>query len=76
MRRANVTGILGMLMLLAGAFLYLRGSETRVNWLYWLGGPFLWYVGFSFTMAWGLTRVLRVNQSGTLKNSRHPSSST
>ena len=47
LRRTDRFALLGLLLLLIGFVLYLRGSAEHISLLYWLGGPVLWFAGFA-----------------------------
>lgn len=47
LRRTNWFTSLGIVLLLLGVGLYLRGSSQNISLLYWLGGPLLWFAGFA-----------------------------
>jgi hypothetical protein len=59
LRRSDAFGVLGLIMLVSGLWLYLTGSEERLHWMYWLGGPFLWFLGFAVLVAWLVLRWWR-----------------
>ena len=52
MRRTDAFGLSGLLLSVAGVWLYLTGSWERTSLLYWLGGPVLWFAGFVFLIGW------------------------
>ena len=54
---ANGAGLAGLVMLIAGAGLYITGSGVRLTLLYWLGGPFLCFAGAALLMGAILWRV-------------------
>ena len=57
MRRMDMLGMTGVLMLLAGAVTFM-GQQTFVPlWIAWTVGPLLWYLGFAVTVVWGLYRA-------------------
>jgi hypothetical protein len=58
-------GLLGFLMLLVGVLLYLNGSAQRLSWLFWLGGPFLWFAGFALLVGWMVARWLPAGRGNT-----------
>jgi uncharacterized membrane protein HdeD (DUF308 family) len=55
-RRTDVFGFSGLVMLVLGAVLFLTGSEERLSWVYWVVGPFLWFVGFAVFVGWLMWR--------------------
>lgn len=55
-RQSDACGWLGLILLLVGISLYLTGSVERMSWLYWLGGPVLWFAGFTMVVVWVVTR--------------------
>lgn len=57
-RKRDWIGVAGILMLIAGATLFLRdGAGILPLWTAWLLGPLLWYGGFLTTTLWFLTRI-------------------
>ena len=57
MRRMDLLGMTGVLMLLAGAVTFM-GQESFVPlWIAWTVGPLLWYLGFAVTVVWGFYRA-------------------
>lgn len=56
MRRTDAFGLLGLLLLVTGVWLYLSGSFDQISLVYWLGGPALWFAGFAFLIGWGALR--------------------
>jgi len=62
MRRSDALGFAGLAMLLVGALLYLTASGERLSWVYWLGGPMLWFGGFTLVVGWVLTRWWRLKE--------------
>jgi hypothetical protein len=65
MRRTDAFGWLGIVLLLAGAFLYVTASTNRMSWLHWLGGPALWFAGFALLIGWGAMRFCQSERKET-----------
>ena len=61
-RQSDTFGWLGLILLLVGISLYLTGSVERLSWLYWLGGPVLWFTGFTLIVVWVVTRWLGTSE--------------
>src|SRR5690242_1038236 len=59
MRRTDAFGLLGVVLLITGACLYVTASINRMSWLHWLGGPALWFAGFALLIGWGTVRFSR-----------------
>ena len=50
MRRSHLVGLAGLAIFGGGVGLYLRGSADRPSLVYWLGGPFLCFLGAGLFM--------------------------
>jgi peptidoglycan/LPS O-acetylase OafA/YrhL len=55
-RRTDVIGFAGLALLLAGAVLFLSGSEGESSWMYWMTGTCFWFVGFGVFLGWLIWR--------------------
>jgi len=60
MRRMDAFGWLGLAMLVLGVGLFLRASAAHMTWLYWVGGPALWFFGFAVLVGWMVLRWSRL----------------
>ena len=56
LQRTDALGFSGVAMLVVGVVLYLAASAERMGWLYWLGGPLLWFAGFAMLVGWVIAR--------------------
>ena len=56
MRRTDGYGVLGLIMLVVGVVLFLNASAARMSWVYWVGGPALWFFGFAALVGWMVVR--------------------
>jgi hypothetical protein len=56
MRRTDTFGLLGLVMLVVGVVLFLQGSAAHLSWVYWVGGPALWFFGFATLVGWMVLR--------------------
>ncbi len=56
LRRTDAIGMLGLVMLLVGVALFLTASAVHMTWLYWVGGPVLWFFGFALLVGWMVVR--------------------
>jgi hypothetical protein len=68
LRRADGFALLGIALLIAGVVLYFTGSSHRISLVYWLGGPLLWFTGFTIVIGSLAARLLP-----KLKNTSPPS---
>lgn len=57
LRRTDVIGFAGLAMLVAGAILFLSGSEGELSWLHWMVGTCVWFVGFGVLLGWIMWRA-------------------
>jgi cytochrome c6 len=57
MRRVDILGAVGVLLLIAGAGTFLNSYSTMPLWVVWLVGPLLWYLGFAVLISWMLWRL-------------------
>jgi hypothetical protein len=57
LRRTDVIGFAGLGMLVAGAILFLAGSEGELTWVYWMAGTCIWFVGFGVLLGWLIWRA-------------------
>ena len=57
-RWMNAVGLAGVAMLIVGLAQLFSGSGHRANWMYWVGGPVLWFMGFALVVGWLLFRCL------------------
>lgn len=55
-RWMDALGIAGVIMLAVGLVLFFSGSVERASWMYWIGGPTLWFLGFALVVGWLLLR--------------------
>ena len=72
MRRMDMLGMTGVLMLLAGAVTFMGQQSFVPLWIAWTVGPLLWYLGFAVTVVWGLYRAFSLaanaeHESETMK---------
>lgn len=58
MRRVDMLGIAGLLLLLAGAGTFVGAYSVLPLWIVWLVGPLCWYLGFAVVISWMLCRLL------------------
>lgn len=66
-RRSDVFGLAGVLMLLFGAWFIFARLYPLPLWITWIVGPTLWYVGVSTTVVWLLRRVYGLKSSAAGK---------
>src|SRR3954463_9933712 len=57
MRRMDMLGMTGVLMLLAGAVTFMGQDSYVPLWVAWTVGPLFWYLGFAVTLVWGFCRM-------------------
>jgi cytochrome c553 len=57
MRRVDILGAIGVMLLIAGAGTFLNSYSTMPLWVVWLVGPLLWYLGFAVLISWMLWRL-------------------
>jgi mono/diheme cytochrome c family protein len=57
MRRVDMLGITGLLMLVAGAGTFVGAYSVLPLWIVWLVGPLCWYLGFAVVISWMLCRL-------------------
>jgi peptidoglycan/LPS O-acetylase OafA/YrhL len=57
LRRTDVIGFAGLGMLVAGAVLFLTGSEGELTWVYWMTGTCIWFAGFGVLLGWLIWRA-------------------
>lgn len=57
MRRVDLIGVTGVLMLSCGASFFLFGNFILPLWVAWLVGPLMWYLGAAFMIVWMLYRL-------------------
>lgn len=55
-RWADAVGLAGMLFVLLSIHLLFPDSIERMNWVYWLGGLLLWFMGAISVVGWLLVR--------------------
>ncbi len=68
LRRTDVIGFAGLAMLLAGAILFLTGSETEMTWVYWMTGTCIWFVGFGVFLGWLIWRAGTISERPAVKS--------
>jgi mono/diheme cytochrome c family protein len=56
MRRVDMLGITGLLLLVAGAGTFVGAYSVLPLWIVWLVGPLCWYLGFAVVISWMLCR--------------------
>lgn len=57
MRRVDMLGITGLLLLAAGAGTFIGVYSVLPLWIVWLLGPLCWYLGFAVVISWMLCRL-------------------
>ncbi len=57
MRRIDMLGITGLLLLVAGGGTFLGAYSVLPLWIVWLFGPLCWYLGFAVVISWLLWRL-------------------
>ncbi len=57
LQRTDGIGFTGVAMLVIGVLLFLTGSGERVNLVYWVLGPLLWFLGFAMVVGWAVLRA-------------------
>jgi cytochrome c6 len=57
MRRVDILGAIGVLLLIAGMGTFLNSYGALPLWVVWLVGPLLWYLGFAVLISWLLWRL-------------------
>ncbi len=57
LQRTDGLGFTGVAMLVIGVLLFLTGSGDRVDLVYWVVGPLLWFLGFAMVVGWAMWRV-------------------
>jgi peptidoglycan/LPS O-acetylase OafA/YrhL len=72
LRRTDVIGFAGLAMLVAGAILFLTGSEGELTWLYWMTGTCIWFVGFGVLLGWVIWRAGTLPERPAAKSAAAP----
>ena len=67
LRRTDVIGFAGLAMLVAGAVLFLTGSDSELTWVYWMTGTCIWFVGFGVLLGWLIWRAGTLGERPTAK---------
>jgi len=62
LRRSDVLGFVGPVLLLVGAFFVFATTYPPPLWITWIIGPILWYVGAGTTVVWLLWRLFFSNE--------------
>ncbi len=57
LQRKDGIGFTGAAMLVIGVLLFLSGSGDRVDLVYWVVGPLLWFLGFAMVVGWAVIRA-------------------
>ena len=57
LRRTDVVGLAGLVMLVGGAILFLTGSERELSWVLWMAGTLIWFAGFGVFLGWMIWRA-------------------
>lgn len=57
MRRVDMLGITGLLLLVAGGLTFVGAYSVLPLWIVWLVGPLCWYLGFAVVISWMLCRL-------------------
>ncbi len=67
LRRTDVIGFAGLVMLVAGAVLFLTGSDSELTWVYWMTGTCIWFVGFGVLLGWLIWRAGTLGERPAVK---------
>ncbi len=67
LRRTDVIGFTGLAMLVAGAVLFLTGSDSELTWVYWMTGTCIWFVGFGVLLGWIIWRAGTLGERPAVK---------
>ncbi len=57
LQRKDGIGFTGAAMLVIGVLLFLSGSADRLDLVYWVLGPLLWFLGFAMVVGWAVIRA-------------------
>lgn len=57
--RPDIFGLVGVGMILVGAWFIYTGQYVPPLWVTWIIGPTLWYVGIATTIGWICWRAFR-----------------
>ena len=66
--RTDLIGFAGLVMLVAGAILFLTGSESELTWVYWMTGTCIWFAGFGVFLGWIIWRAGTFSERPALKS--------
>ena len=61
--RPDAIGLVGLLMLVIGAWFIYTGQYTPPLWVTWIVGPTLWYLGVATIIVWVCWRLFRNRSS-------------